>query len=101
LCGKSQKLSAIETIEEFSIFAESLNVLRPPFELRRSPLILLDFLAGLTNIVALSRARGTRRDLTGPTYGVFLADPGHFAKRHGMFVNVNFLPRRSTSCGDV
>jgi len=68
---------------------------------RGSLLLSLGFLAGLTHIVALSRARGTRRDLTGPTYGVFLADPGHFAKRHGMFVNVNFLPRRSTSCGDV
>jgi hypothetical protein len=60
LCGKSQKLSAIETIEEFAIFAESLNVLRPPFELRRSPLILLDFLAALLALAVYSRAREAR-----------------------------------------
>jgi len=66
---KVAKLSAIETIEEVAIFAESLNVLPPPFELRRSPLILFDFLAGLTKIVALSRARGTLWTYTAK-YGV-------------------------------
>ena len=63
------KLSAVETIEEVAIFAESLNVLRPPFELPRSALILFVFLAGLTNFAALSRARGTLRTYTAK-YGV-------------------------------
>jgi hypothetical protein len=72
---KVAKLFAVETIEEVAIFAESLNVPRPPFELPRFALILFDFLAGLTNIVALSRARGTLR--THPVrYGVEVAMTG-------------------------
>src|SRR5664280_1003012 len=50
----------------------------------------LGYSPGLTHIVALSRARGTRRDLTGPTYGVLLADPGHFANRHGHYTLLAF-----------
>jgi hypothetical protein len=57
---------------------------------RGSLLLSLGFLAGLTIVFAHSRARGTRRDLTGPTYGVFLADPGHFANRHGHYTLLAF-----------
>jgi hypothetical protein len=67
------------------------KTLRPTLCFRGSLLFSLCFLATLTILSALSRAReATPRDLTGPTYGVFLADPGHFAKRHGHYTLLAF-----------
>src|SRR5665213_40268 len=79
---KVAKLSAIETIEEFSIFAGSPNVLRPPFELRRSPLILFEFLAALLALAVYSRVRGPLRTYTAK-YGSRPRHAGRKAPPHG------------------
>lgn len=49
--------AAIETIEEFAVFAGSLTVLRPPLRLPVVLLIFFDFFAALTIFANHIRAR--------------------------------------------